>query len=743
MVSCPDVGSNRLQGNDFRGPPPPLSGEKHRTLSMPTITVILVLLAAPLDASPLQQDTLPSDTYLDSSARSLVESAMRRRSDEIEGIESYEAQFREHIYVGLSGLRFRRSRTLFQQQRVARFRWTRDGEHVIRWEGARQFIPFIGGDAEGQEALQEALLQELLANVDPPGLVMNPGEDAMSFGDNWALHPLSDTAAYHYRFRAGDTLQVSLPDGRVVTMAEVRIEPREVSFNLVAGSIWIEPETGALVRASFKPSRPFNLEMDEPEDAEEVPGILKPIEVEIAYITVDYSLQDFRWWLPRRFAMELEARVGRILRLPITVEGTVSDYRVNETETPLSAGGPLPPGWTRTERRVVEEKEGREEVSYYTIIIPPIDSLLVSPELVERPVGGSPVAFSDREIDQLRRELESLLPSYATLSPSFKYGFQEGMLRFNRVEGLSAGVGAELPITSLLTIYGEARLGVANLHPNGELSIIHGPTDRRTSLTGYRRLAFVSDWANHHSLGTSLLNLVTGDDRGLYYRTQGVELARTQEGRSVRREFRLFLEEHGIADRETSFHLFKPLTHDTLPSNILAREGTVYGGAGILRWQAGQAPGLIASGVIRAEVTGGDFAYQRALATIAVTRPLFAGLAGAMEAGIGAAWGDLPIQRNFFLGGPYTIRGLENGSVAGESFWMVRGEVGGDMPAARMSIFSDVGWAGARDDLGFNDPYWTIGVGFSLLDGMIRLDFGWPIRRIGGSRAEIYTDGIF
>ncbi|MCK5653041.1 MAG: hypothetical protein KAJ42_16745, partial [Gemmatimonadetes bacterium] len=309
---------------------------------MLTIPVILALMGAPLDASllqPLPQDTIPSDTYLDSSARALVERAMRRRGEEIEGIDSYEAQFRERIYVGLSGLRLRRSRTLFQQQRVARFRWSRSGDHIIRWEGARQVIPLIGGDVETQEDVQEELLQELLREVNPPGLVMNPGGDAMSFGDNWALHPLSDTAAYHYRFRSGDTLQVHLPDGRVVTMAEVQIEPREVSFHLVVGSIWIEPETGALVRASFKPSRPFNLEMDEPEDAEEVPGILKPIEVEILYITVDYSLQEFRWWLPRRFAMELEARVGRILRFPVTIEGTVSDYRVNDAETLLAIGG--------------------------------------------------------------------------------------------------------------------------------------------------------------------------------------------------------------------------------------------------------------------------------------------------------------------------------------------------------------------------------------------------------------------
>ena len=44
--------------------------------------------------------------------------------------------------------------------------------------------------------------------------------------------------------------------------------------------------------------------LDEPDDAEDVPGFLQPIEAEINYVTVEYSLYEFEYWLPRRFAME-------------------------------------------------------------------------------------------------------------------------------------------------------------------------------------------------------------------------------------------------------------------------------------------------------------------------------------------------------------------------------------------------------------------------------------------------------
>lgn len=44
------------------------------------------------------------------------------------------------------------------------------------------------------------------------------------------------------------------------------------------------------MRASFKPAGPFDLDLIEAEDAEEMPGLLKPITAQIEYVTVEYSV---------------------------------------------------------------------------------------------------------------------------------------------------------------------------------------------------------------------------------------------------------------------------------------------------------------------------------------------------------------------------------------------------------------------------------------------------------------------
>ena len=93
--------------------------------------------------------------------------------------------------------------------------------------------------------------------------------------------------------------------------------------------------------------------------------------------------------------------------------------------------------------------------------------------------------------------------------------------------------------------------------------------------------------------------------------------------------------------------------------------------SGDFRWQLGVDPGrAVASGLLRGEATVGDFSYQRALATVTLSRPLVFGTAMALEVGAGAGWGELPLQKDFFLGGSSTLRGYPGSFTRGESFWM-------------------------------------------------------------------------
>lgn len=732
-------------------------------------------LAAPADTVPVPTDTVstpadtvvvPSDTYGDPGVEAMILRAREARARDVEGIESYEALMRERIYVGLSALRFRRERGLFQQQRAARFRWERDGERAIQWLGARRTVPLVEGSEEANREISEELADELATEFQPGPLAFDPWDDRVVFGDSWAEHPLSDSAAIHYRYRSGDTLRVTLPGEQgAITMAEVLVEPRRQDVHLLAGSLWFDVETGALVRASYRPARAFDLEIDEPEDAEDVPGIFKPIRVEIDYITIDYSLHEFRFWLPRRFGIEGEAQIGRLFRVPLTLEWTVGQYMVNEAVSEIPLAGELPPGWTRSERMIRDDGEPR----FVTILVPPRDSLEQSSVLLPEELGTTPVAFTESELRDLRRELDGLLPGPDRIQGRFAYGFRDGMLRYNRVEALSAGLGAEFDLTSRTTLGGSARIGF-DLEPNGELFIRRGGSDRQFGFGIYRRLNYVNEREDPFTLGASALSLGVGYENAQFYRSWGAEGTLSSEGRRSRRFLTLFAERQTPAEKHTDFYLTGLISGSPFPENIRAKDADILGGRVGMDWQVGLDPrSLIASGSIRLEGGYGSFPgasadcipeaceetdsfdYQRVWGSVALTHPLFWGLAGALEVGAGALWGPTLPQRDFYLGGYSTLRGFSAGhqQIYGSGAWMARLEVANDLPVARISVFSDAGWAGPREDFAFDDPYVDVGIGASLLDGIVRFDVARGVRVPGSStvpkewRVHFYLDGLF
>jgi hypothetical protein len=701
----------------------------------------------------------PGDpTYRDEAVRALMARARAARARDVSGISSYEGVLREHIYVGLTALRFRRERGLFEQERVARVRWSDDGERAVQWLGARRAIPIVGADtrrekvrAEGEVGgageevraeLRRDLPDELLGDADLSQFPLDPGGSRLVFGGDWALHPLADTADAYYRFSSGDTLRIRLPD-REVRLYEVKVQPRHADFHLVAGSLWFDAETTSLVRASYRPARPFNLLMDEPEDAEDVPGFLQPVEAEINYITVEYSLHEFRFWLPRRFAAEGEARLGRLVHIPITVEWSVGDYIVNEAETDMPIDGPLPPGWSRHEERVEDEETG--EVSYVTIIVPQPDSLLDSTRLSEDFGARSPTAFTDDEIDEMRGELEQLLPTYGRYRPHLAWGFDRGLLRYNRVEGLSAGSALSVPLGVTTSMTLEGRIGTGDREPNVGLSLERGPEDRRWTLSGYyQRLQPMAEETHPFSLPKSVGNLLLGTDHGQYYRATGASLAYRRAGKRVRWGLEAFHERQRGVEQTTDFFLLEPIRDYTAPSVLEAEPLDLTGGRTTLAWFSGVDPnGLILTGRLAAEAAGGDAVYQRLSATLSATHPLPLGLAGALELGAGALWGDDPVQRHLFLGGSESLRGFHTNALHGSSAWRGRAEIASGFAGARIGIFGDVGWAGPRADFRFDDPAASVGIGFSLLDGLVRADLAHAVRLGSGWKLHLYFDGLF
>jgi hypothetical protein len=714
------------------------------------MTLILLLLV--LHPHPPAPDAPVSDTFGDADVRSLVEAAREARGRAEEGLESFDGRMWERIYVGFDAVGFRRERGLYTQERVARIRWEREGERTVRWEAARRDVPVAGLSSDDSESMARGLVRSLAREGPPPPLLFEPGSDRLIFGsDEWALHPLSDTAGLHYRYTSGDTLRIVLPeDGRALTLAEVRVEPRRPEFRLLAASLWFDLATATLVRSVYRPSRPFDLELEDPDGASEVPRLLRPVRAEIRLVSVDHSLQDFRWWIPRRFSFEGEGQVGRLARFPVTMEWTVSQVLVNEDAPDDLVPDPLPEGWTlrREDRPDADGEEGDEEVDAsatptLVVVVPTGGELAVGPGLSGR-AGNGLEAFRTEELREMELAVRQLFPPAVTLRPTLQWGLQGGLTRFNRVEGLASGVTARMDLPRGRELQGEVRTGIAALPPTGQVAVRSGVPGDRLTLAVYRRLVGSSEWEDPHTLSSSLSSLVLGDGPVPLHRALGGEVVWDRQAGRITRRTRLFAERHGSAETGTDFHLLGIFSHRPVSPVPPVEPGDFIGLEVAHRWHSDVDPRTMRFFMgSHLEGAVGSLDYLRVRANGGMTVPLGDGWGSAVE--LAAGWGSsrLPLQRSFFPGGPEGYRGGRVGERLGKSFWLMRAEVGRGLPGARVVAFGDML---RLDPFGTGSPSgadMAAGVGLSLLDGLVRFDVGRRVSGAGPWRVHAYLDGLF
>ncbi|HUH12376.1 MAG TPA: hypothetical protein VMK65_04670 [Longimicrobiales bacterium] len=302
--------------------------------------LLLALLAAP--AAALQQEARPdsvarpagpdsaalASAYLDPGARSLVANARARRQVVDRSIEYYEALARERVSLGVRALR--RDRLFYQREMASRVQWEREGPIRIEILGAREVMPMVLAGVQVPGDLERGFPQHVAFDPADPYLLLGWGGDP----NDDIPHPLAPGGEARYRYRSGDTTVVSLPDGRRIRLLELEVLPRRKAWNLVRGSFWLEEESHAVVQATFRLADDFDLERDDDDpDSDDIPGIFKPIRAKVEYITIEYGLWDFRWWLPRVIAFRGVASIGRAVSLPLLYERTYSEYEVRGDTT--------------------------------------------------------------------------------------------------------------------------------------------------------------------------------------------------------------------------------------------------------------------------------------------------------------------------------------------------------------------------------------------------------------------------
>lgn len=124
--------------------------------------------------------------------------------------------------------------------------------------------------------------------------------------------------------------------------------------------------------------------------------------------------------------------------------------------------------------------------------------------------------FSTPERDELLNGLDfNLQPGWGPQRPAFHTGLD--MLRYNRVEGFSAGASLASVLGLGYTALGIAHFGTGDREFNGELSLSrsNGRSDLR--VTAFRRLAVANDeWGGGGSplsFGASLANVLYGREK--------------------------------------------------------------------------------------------------------------------------------------------------------------------------------------------------------------------------------------
>ncbi|MGH7444680.1 MAG: hypothetical protein ACREKM_07380, partial [Longimicrobiales bacterium] len=242
---------------------------------------------------------------------------------------------------------------------------------------------------------------------------------------------------------------------------------------------------------------------------------------------------------------------------------------------------------TATERRGmhVDEETGRGTDRCGRVLqvdLPPDSAMLLASEYLP-PSIYEPDESWEREIERVR-ELAELLgieqSPWQRPEPTFAWGFgAPGLVRYNRVEGLSLGARADLDL-GRLRFDGTARVALAEPRPDVELAVTRPTIAREYRLSAYNGIREVDLDTRAFGIGNSFNALILGRDDGEYYEALGASLqVRPALTRPQWYALRAFVERHNAVETETDFSL--PGLFDdgrVFRPNIVAADADLFGG---------------------------------------------------------------------------------------------------------------------------------------------------------------------
>ena len=331
------------------------------------------------------------------------------------------------------------------------------------------------------------------------GVVLDNLPDRIRLGDGQDVrdvpHPLAAGAQGLYEYAMGRPLRISIP-GREILVDEVKFRPRDATTPAAVGSVYLDHETGAVVRLSMTFTRAAIIDK----------------RIETLVVTLENGLVRKRYWLPRRQEVDV-ARGSTWFDIPARgiVRGRweIANYTVNERIPPATQ---LLPRWSSMPRDSLRAHpfEGR-----VVDVLPPEIQIASSEDVVQARVQAEHAVRA------------AMLARPATASVTGR-GISD-LARFSRTEGLALGIGGAHRNTLGVMVTGRVRYGVADEQFKGHVAIGRSPAFGRTPTVqlfaerDYRDLAFaeragVTNSAAAGLFGSDFTNQVDTRAVGLEWR---------------------------------------------------------------------------------------------------------------------------------------------------------------------------------------------------------------------------------
>ncbi|HEX9582028.1 MAG TPA: hypothetical protein VF970_13065 [Gemmatimonadales bacterium] len=683
----------------------------------------------------------------DSATAFLVAHGRARHVRQDSLVRDYQALVRTRFEVVAGRGRFSRLTTLLAHESQAQVTWQAPNDLRVEIQGTRTAVPLV-------KMLRAAGVQvddggELQTDVwlDRPWFVPRSLSDSihlMGVPQIGALHPLAPGAGQFYRYAVTDSVTLETRD-RTVRAVGIRVEPRLSGPSLVAGDMWLDAQTGDLVRLRVLFVGEYIWDIPDRHTAADSADARRANAYARRYVTaeaeLEYALHQDRFWLPYRQAVFITLRVPFFTSatFPVRAITTFGDYQVN-TGSPITFAVP--------EARLEDEGEGRgrsvriclgceadstarsgpDSLGYHRsgrwgggrweVTVPPAESLKA--HVWERPMVVRTDPDAERRLAEAGAALAQLaedLPDEIVGRRRFDFGWERvaDVFRFNRVEGVSLGLGVVArPRMAFASILATARFGLADGRVTGSVTSRWDGPEARIDLTVYRVVREVEPWGAL-GFGASLNSVFAAHDDADYLLAEGGGLEFTPNG-GLARDARLgvFVERHRSIAAVAGSAVNDALGGDGLmPPNPGAAEGDFLRVTGSRTDRAGPLEVRMAGEML----TGAAGSVLRGWAGLRVASTVIGHPVAISATGGGLVGDELP-QARLRVGGPRTVRGHDYGTRSGRAFWSAQAEVGLRSRAVLMPvIFADVG-----DIFPTRRPLVSVGAGLSVLAGLIRCD---------------------